>query len=100
MKFVSPLSGAEFQVLNDACMQGEKPTLRHRVHAILLSNKGYAINQISYKFLIANGSAAWEMGLRHLRYYIAAAEGLHSCARRSDCTGRRRRFRAPHATHL
>lgn len=55
MKFVSPLSDTEFQVLNDAYMQGEKPTLRRRAHAILLSNKGYTINQISDILAVRRG---------------------------------------------
>jgi hypothetical protein len=37
----------ELQVLNEAYMQDEKPTLRRRAHTILLSNRGYTINQIS-----------------------------------------------------
>ena len=36
MKFVSPLSDTDLQVLSDAYMQSEKPALRRRAHAILL----------------------------------------------------------------
>jgi hypothetical protein len=37
----------ECQVLNEAFMQGEKPTLRRSAHTILLRNRGDTINQIS-----------------------------------------------------
>ncbi|WP_460427495.1 hypothetical protein [Azotobacter armeniacus] len=47
MKFVSPLADTDFQALMDAYTQGEKPALRRRVHAIVLSHKGYGINPIS-----------------------------------------------------
>lgn len=65
MKFVSPLSDTDLQVLNDAYMQGEKPALRRRAHAILLSNKGYTINQISDILAVRRGAVsmwlkAWE----------------------------------------
>jgi hypothetical protein len=36
MKFVSPHSDTDRHVLSDAYMQGERPTLRRRVHARLL----------------------------------------------------------------
>lgn len=47
MKFVSPLSDSDLQALTEAYQYGEKPTLRRRAHAILLSAKGYGINQIT-----------------------------------------------------
>lgn len=58
MKFVSPLSDTDLQVLNDAYMQGEKPALRRRAHAILLSNKGYTINQISDILAVRRGAVS------------------------------------------
>lgn len=58
MKFVSPLSDTDLQVLNDAYMQGEKPALRRRAHAILLSNKGYTINQISDILAVRRGTVS------------------------------------------
>ncbi len=47
MKYVSPLSDIDLQALNDAYRQGDKLALRRRAHAILLSHKGYTLNQIS-----------------------------------------------------
>ncbi|WP_277761071.1 helix-turn-helix domain-containing protein [Pseudomonas sp. A34-9] len=47
MKFVSPLSDTDRQILNDVYTRSDKPSLRRRVHAILLSDSGYAIKQIS-----------------------------------------------------
>lgn len=58
MKFVSPLSDTDLQVLNYAYMQGEKPALRRRAHAILLSNKGYTINQISDILAVRRGTVS------------------------------------------
>ena len=58
MKFVSLLSDTDLQVLNDAYMQGEKPALRRRAHAILLSNKGYTINQISDILAVKRGTVS------------------------------------------
>lgn len=58
MKFVSLLSDTDLQVLNDAYMQGEKPALRRRAHAILLSNKGYTINQISDILAVKRGAVS------------------------------------------
>ena len=58
MKFVSSLSDTDLQVLNDVYMQGEKPALRRRAHAILLSNKGYTINQISDIFAVRRGAVS------------------------------------------
>jgi transposase len=56
MKCVSPLSDTDLQVLSDAYIQGEKPALRRRAHAILLSNKGYTINQISDILAVRRGA--------------------------------------------
>lgn len=47
MKFVSPLSDTDLQALMEAYVHAEKPALRRRAHAIVLSHKGYSINQIS-----------------------------------------------------
>ena len=58
MKFVSPLSDTDLQVLSDAYMQSEKPALRRRAHAILLSNKGYTINQISDIHAVRRGAVS------------------------------------------
>jgi hypothetical protein len=58
MKFASPLSDTDLQALNDAYMQGEKPTLRRRAHGILLSNKGYTINQISDILAVKRGTVS------------------------------------------
>lgn len=58
MKFVSPLSDTDLQVLSDAYIQGEKPALRRRAHAILLSNKGYTINQISDILAVRRGTVS------------------------------------------
>lgn len=46
-RFVSPLTEAEQQTLTSAYQHGEKPALRRRAHAILLSDQGHTINQIS-----------------------------------------------------
>jgi transposase len=58
MKCVSPLSDTDLQVLSDAYIQGEKPALRRRAHAILLSNKGYTINQISDILAVRRGAVS------------------------------------------
>lgn len=58
MKFVSPFSDTDLQVLSDAYMQSEKPALRRRAHAILLSNKGYTINQISDILAVRRGAVS------------------------------------------
>ncbi len=47
MRFVQPLSDAEVQSLRDASKNASKPAQRRRAHGILLSHKGYTINQIS-----------------------------------------------------
>lgn len=47
MRFVSTLSPTDVQALDEAYLHGEKPTLRRRAHAILLSNNEHTINQIS-----------------------------------------------------
>lgn len=46
-RFVAPLTGSEQQTLSSAYHHGEKRALRRRAHAILLSNQGHTINQIS-----------------------------------------------------
>lgn len=46
-RFVAPLTGSEQQTLSSAYHHGDKRTLRRRSHAILLSNLGHTINQIS-----------------------------------------------------
>ena len=47
MKFVTALSDVELQTLSDAYSYAPQSGFRRRAHAILLSNKGYTINQIS-----------------------------------------------------
>lgn len=47
MRFVQPLSDTEIQSLRDASQHASKPAQRRRAHGILLSHKGYTINQIS-----------------------------------------------------
>jgi transposase len=47
MKFVHPLSEAEQKTLHDAYNYAPHPGFRRRAHAILLSAKGYSVNQIS-----------------------------------------------------
>jgi transposase len=46
-RFVIPLTELEQQALTSAYYHGEKPALRRRAHAILLSDQGHTINQIS-----------------------------------------------------
>ena len=46
-RFVAPLTDSEQQTLSSAYHHGEKHALRRRAHAILLSNQGHTINQIS-----------------------------------------------------
>ncbi len=46
-RFVASLTAAEQQTLTSTYHHGEKPALRRRAHAILLSDKGHTINQIS-----------------------------------------------------
>jgi hypothetical protein len=58
----------ERQVLNEAFMQGEKPTLRRSAHTILLSNRGYTINQISYILAVRRGTVSiWLNALAFIR---------------------------------
>lgn len=73
MKFVSPLSDTDLQALMDAYLYAEKPALRRRAHAIVLSHKGYSINQISDILAVTRETVslwfdAWESsGLEGLR---------------------------------
>ena len=46
-RFVAPLTEPEQQTLTSAYHHGEKRALRRRAHAILLSDQGHTINQIS-----------------------------------------------------
>ena len=46
-RFVLPLTEEEQRDLTEAHQYGEKRALRRRAHAILLSEQGYTINQIS-----------------------------------------------------
>lgn len=46
-RFVAPLTESELQTLTSAYHHGEKPALRRRAHAILLSDQGHTINQLS-----------------------------------------------------
>lgn len=45
-RFVSTLSDADLQALMTLYTYGEKPALRRRAHAIVLSHQGHTINQI------------------------------------------------------
>lgn len=73
MRFVSPLTDSDLQALTEAYQRGEKPALRRRAHAIVLSHKGYTINQISDILLATRETVslwldAWEAdGLAGLR---------------------------------
>lgn len=73
MKFVSSLSDTDLQALMEAYTHAEKPALRRRAHAIVLSHKGYSINQISDILAITRETVslwfdAWEStGLEGLR---------------------------------
>lgn len=58
MRFVSPLSETEIQALSDAREHGEKPALRRRAHAILLSNDDHTINQISEMLAVRRDTVA------------------------------------------
>lgn len=57
MRFVSTLSPTDIQELNEAYLYDEKPTLRRRAHAILLSNNEQTINQISK--ILSVGRDTW-----------------------------------------
>lgn len=46
-RFVDSLTDSDRQVLEDTYRQAEKPALRRRAHAILLSHQRYTIDQIS-----------------------------------------------------
>ena len=46
-RFVAPLTEPEQQTLTSAYHHGEKRALRRRAHAILLSDQGHTITQIS-----------------------------------------------------
>ncbi|WP_139204261.1 helix-turn-helix domain-containing protein, partial [Azotobacter beijerinckii] len=73
MKFVSPLSDTDLQALMEAYVHAEKPALRRRAHAIVLSHKRYSINQISDILAVTRETVslwfdAWEAdGLEGLR---------------------------------
>lgn len=73
MRFVPPLSNPDLQSLMDTYREGEKPALRRRAHAIVLSHRGYTINQISDILAVTRETIglwlnAWEaQGLAGLR---------------------------------
>ncbi|WP_090731460.1 helix-turn-helix domain-containing protein [Azotobacter beijerinckii] len=73
MKFVSPLSDTDLQALMEDYVHAEKPALRRRAHAIVLSHKRYSINQISDILAVTRETVslwfdAWEAdGLEGLR---------------------------------
>jgi transposase len=46
-RFVTALTKPEQQALTSAYYNGEKPALRRRAHAILLSDQGHTVNEIS-----------------------------------------------------
>ncbi len=46
-RFVAPLTESEHQTLTSAYHDGEKRVLRRRAHALLLSDRGHTVNQIS-----------------------------------------------------
>lgn len=65
MRFVQPLSDTEIQSLRDASQHASKPAQRRRAHGILLSHKGYTINQISEilevrRETVARWLSAWQ----------------------------------------
>jgi len=73
VKFVSLLSDTDLQALMEAYVHAEKPALRRRAHAIVLSHKRYSINQISDILAVTRETVslwfdAWEAdGLEGLR---------------------------------
>ena len=54
-RFVAPLTEPEQQTLTSAYHHGEKRALRRRAHAILLSDQGHTINQISMRGALSAG---------------------------------------------
>ena len=47
MKYVSPLTDGEISVLNDIRKNDPCPRVRDRAHCILLSGRGYKIDEIA-----------------------------------------------------
>jgi hypothetical protein len=52
MKYVSPLTGDEIIRLNGIVKDDPSPRVRHRAHYILLSAKGYKIDEIADIFAL------------------------------------------------
>jgi transposase len=64
-RFVSPLSDEEQQILSYLKDHGETPRIRHRAHAILLSDSGKSVNEITEIFkttrvTVCSWLARWE----------------------------------------
>lgn len=57
-KLFIALTPDEQQVLSEAHQRGEKPALRRRSHAILLSHQGYTIDQISSILAVQRNAVA------------------------------------------
>lgn len=65
MKFVSALSAAQIAQLKDLHRNGSTTRVRFRAHSILLSQRGYTINQIAaiyevHRDTVSGWIAAWE----------------------------------------
>lgn len=65
-RFVAALADTDFQALMDTYRHGEKPALRRRAQAIVLSHKGHTIDQISdilgaTRETVSNWLSAWEV---------------------------------------
>ncbi len=65
MKFVSTLSAAQIAQLKDLSRAGATARVRFRAHSILLSQRGYTINQIAdiyevHRDTVSGWIAAWE----------------------------------------
>ena len=83
-RFVAPLTEPEQQTLTSAYHHGEKRALRRRAHAILLSDQGHTINQISEILQVRRDAVSrwfkqWEVsgfdGLIHSRPSVTKRTG-------------------------
>ena len=83
-RFVAPLTEPEQQTLTSAYHHGEKRALRRRAHAILLSDQGHTINQISEILQVRRDAVSrwfkqWEVsgfdGLIHSRANVTKRTG-------------------------
>ena len=55
-RFVPPLSDADRQSLMVTYTYGEKPALRRRAHAIVLSHQGHTIDQTGHDLSVTRGN--------------------------------------------